>query len=381
MTRLRVLVISASFGNGHLRAAEGIIEAIRLEKPDTEIMHLDYGEFLNKTLNKFVKSTYIFMIKYSPKLWGEFYYGTSKIMPDSFVQRLLNHMGRKDLELYIKSQEPDLIVCTYPTVAGVLSELRLNMTLRIPIATVVTDYAVHTQWIHPGVDIYFVGCLEVYNGMVARGIDGRRIKVTGIPVSLAFERPIDKDEIIARLELDPAAPIILIMGGALGVLENLIDVVRTFANGQEIVQLIVVCGQDRKLFQSLDEIMENAKHPIRRFAFVHNVEELMAAADLIITKAGGLTVSEALTRKLPQVIFKPIPGQEEENSFFLNRKGAGLTANSVEELTAIVQSLLEDPDKLEKMRQAADRAIPRHAAERAVEEMLALVDRINARQK
>lgn len=376
MKKLRVLVFSASFGAGHVRAAEAIIEAIRDREPQAEITHLDCGEFLSKTFNSIIKNTYIGLIKYSPKLWGKFYYGTAKIAPDSMIQRFLNQMGRNEFERLIHSLQPDLIVCTYPTVAGALSQLRLEHRLDVPVVTVVTDYVVHSQWIHAGVDQYIVGCNEVYGGLVARGIEPGRIKVTGIPVSPVFERSLNKKEIISGLGLSADRQTLLVMGGAHGVLDSLKEVCRLFADLSYPLQLIVVCGQDDRLYQTLDDVVAKARNPIIRFGFVNNMEEMMTAADIIITKAGGLTVSEALTRRLPLVIFRPIPGQEEANTVFLNKIGAGKTAGTLKEVGEIVQSLLEQPAELEKMRQAAAREIPGRAAERAAEHMLSLVDEV-----
>ncbi|MDA8443256.1 MAG: UDP-N-acetylglucosamine--LPS N-acetylglucosamine transferase, partial [Peptococcaceae bacterium] len=120
MKNLRVLVFSASFGAGHVRAADAAIEALRNKEPNIEITHLDFGAFLSKTFNKVIKNTYIELIKHSPKLWGKFYHRTSKIAPDSVLQRFLNKLGRTEFVKYIHTLQPDLIICTYPTVAGVL---------------------------------------------------------------------------------------------------------------------------------------------------------------------------------------------------------------------------------------------------------------------
>lgn len=373
MKNLRVLVFSATFGAGHVRAADAVIEAIRLKEPAAEITHLDCGGFLNKKFNSVVKSTYLGMIKRTPKLWGKFYYGTSKISPDSAIQRFLNRMGRKDFKKYIQSLNPDLIVCTYPTVAGVLSELKLNKEIDVPLVTVITDFVVHSQWIHQGVDLYIVGCKEVFKGLVSRGIEPERIKVTGIPVSPRFERSLNRTEIAAKLGLDPNLPTLLIMGGAYGVLEGAKETCRIFADLDYPLQSVVVCGHDEKIYKSLADVIEKARNHMVHFGYVDNVEELMTAADIIITKAGGLTVSEALTKRLPLVIFKPIPGQEQENTIFLGRIGAGLVAGNQLELENIVRFLLEHPEELAKMRQAAARALPGRAAERAVGHMFNLI--------
>lgn len=375
MKNLRVLVFSATFGAGHLRAAEALIEAIRMKNPRTEINHLDCGEFLSKTFNNILKNTYIGLIKHSPRLWGSFYRNTARIAPDSLIQRFLNNIGRNELEKVIRKQQPDIIICTYPTVAGVLAQLRLRGKLNVPVIAVVTDYAVHSQWIHAGVDMYIVGCQQVSDGLAARGIRPECIKMTGIPVNPAFERALDKQAILSQLGLSQDRQTLLIMGGAYGVLDSMREVCRVFGQINSPVQLIVVCGQDEKLYHSLDDIAAQARNPIVRFGFINNVEEMMTCADLMITKAGGLTVTEALTKRLPLVIYKPIPGQEEENAVFLNEIGAGRVADTQAELIGMVQSLLAQPGDLQKMRAAAARAVPGRAAEQAIELMMDLLEK------
>ena len=334
---------------------------------------MDYGKYINKTLNSLIKNTYIGMIKYYPKLWGKFYYCTASISQNSLMQRFLNSIGLSKLQKLIKTLQPDLIICTFPTVAGVLSQLRLKKVLNVPLVTVITDYVVHSQWIHAGVDMYIVGCQDIFDGLVAKGISPEQIHVTGIPVSPQFEGTLERVEIVSKLGLCPDRQTLLIMGGAYGVLDNLKEVCRIIAEKKTALQIVVVCGHHQKLYNSLQCLVGKTRNPIILLGYVKNVEELMTAADLIITKAGGLTVSEALTLKLPLVIYKPIPGQEEANAAFLNKMGAGRIAYTADQLKNVVLSLIEQPKKLKEMRQAAARAIPGLAAERSVEHMLYLL--------
>jgi len=381
LEQLSVLIFSATFGAGHVRAAEAIIEALRAKEPDVKVTHLDFGAFLSKTFNSVIKSTYIELIKHGPKLWGKFYYRTSKIPPDSVFQRFLNGLGRREFVKLIQALQPDLVICTYPTVAGVLAQQRLKGVLNAPLITVVTDYAVHSQWIHPGVDLYIVGCDCVYDGLVARGINPSTIRVTGIPVSPKFEVVLDREEILKKLNLELDRPTVLVMGGAYGVLGGAKWVMKILSDTAYPVQSIVVCGQDEKLYKSLESLIEEGKNPVARFGYVRNVEELMSASDIIITKSGGLTVSEALTKRLPLIIFKPIPGQEEENAIYLEAIGAGRVAKNEGELEKIIFTLLKHPKDLKRMRRAAVKAVPGRTSERAVESMLELLEKRETAQK
>lgn len=374
MRKLRVLIFSASFGAGHVRAAEALIEEIRRQIPTAQITHLDWGMLLNRRFNNIIKTTYIGMIKHTPRLWGKFYYDTAKISADSWLQNFLNNMGKADFLRYVQSLQPDIIICTYPTVAGVLAQLRRQKVLNVPLVTVITDYTVHSQWIHKGVDLYIVGYNDIYNRLVGKGFAPHRIKVTGIPVSHKFESNLDKNEMRAKLGLACDLPTILIMGGAYGVLSDFHKLCKEVANLPILSQSIIVCGRNKKEYNALDNVVYNSHNPVIRYGYVNNVEELMSAADLIITKAGGLITSEALTKHLPIVIFKPIPGQEEENTKFLCKTGAGKSANNIRELLATIYNLLQQPEELTKMSCSASLAIPGNSSERAVNYMLELIN-------
>ena len=381
LKQLRVLVFSATFGNGHLRAAEAVIEGIRIKEPSAEIIHLDFGDFLNKRVNAMVKNVYLEMIKRTPKLWGRLYYKTSKVQPRSMMQRFLNQLGRNDFLKYIHVFEPDLIVCTYPTVSSILAELRLEEILHVPLITVITDFTAHSHWVHPGVDRYMVACAEVKEILVSWGINTQRIHVTGIPISPRFEGDLDRQQIIYELGLDPELPIFLVMGGAYGGLKSTKRICKKLADSLVPVQSIIVCGKNAKLYHSLEEVSARGDNPIVRLGYVHNLEELMAVSKLIITKAGGLTVSEALTKHLPLVIFKPIPGQEDGNAQFVQRIGAGHVAGSEEELELLLSHLLSHPEDIEKMRERAAAALPGRSTERAVEDMLQLAVHLRRRKQ
>ena len=381
MKQLRILVFSAGFGNGHFRAAAAVIEGIRIKEPSAEIIHLDFGDFLSKRFNTMAKNIYIEMIKYTPKLWGKFYYKTVKFQPDSRIQRFLKQLGRRDFLKYIQVFAPDLIVCTYPTVSSILAQLRAEQILQVPVITIITDYTVHGHWVHPGVDRYMVACEEVKESLLSWGIKVQCVVVTGIPVSPRFEVKMDHQRLILKLGLNPDIPIFLMMGGAYGSLKSAIRICKTLANSQVPVQSIIVCGKNKKLYRSLGEVIEQSINPMVRLGYVHNVEELMSVSSLIITKAGGLTVSEALTKRLPLVIYKPIPGQEEANARYVQRMGAGHVAGTEEELGCYLSRLLSNPHEIESMREKASVGLEGHSTERIVEQMLQLIIHVENEQK
>jgi len=381
LKKLRVLVFSAAFGNGHLRAAEAVIEGIRSKEPYASIIHLDFGDFLSKRFNTMAKNVYLELIKHTPKLWGKFYYKTAKLQPESKIQRFLTQLGRSDFLKYIQAFEPDLIVCTYPTVSSILAQLRREQILHVPLITVITDYTVHSHWVHPGVDCYMVACEEVKKSLVSWGIKTQCIHVTGIPVSLKFEREIDHGRIISQLALNPDLPTFLVMGGVYKGLQSTKRICNVLTDSKIPVQSIIVCGKNKKLYNSLEEVIQESVNPMVRLGYVHNIEELMSVSNLIITKAGGLIVSEALTKSLPLVIYNPIPGQEEANANFVQRTGAGRVAGTEVELESLLRRFLSNPKEIEKMRKNAAFALPGRSTEQAVERMLQLAINLNTKQK
>jgi len=374
MKPLRVMVFSAAFGAGHFQAAEAIVEAVKEKRPDAEIVHLDFMEFLNKPVNRAIKNVYLGLIKHAPGLWGKFYYKTAKISPSSTVYQILHHLGKGKFLKFIEKKSPDIIVCTYPTIACVLGELRQRKLLQVPVVTAITDFAAHSHWIHQGVDLYAVASTKTLDSLVAAGIKEDRVRVTGIPVSLTFEGDLDRQRIALKLGLNPTQRVCLIMGGAFGALAGVKKICEMLSVSLLPIQTVVVCGKDRKLFASLEEVALQSRNPVIRLGFVTNVEELMTVADFVVTKAGGLTVSEALTKNVPLFIYKPIPGQEEENAHYLEEVEAGRIACSESELLAQLKIALENPAELEKMRQAQALVAPKSPAARTVEFMLHLHD-------
>jgi processive 1,2-diacylglycerol beta-glucosyltransferase len=365
MKPLRILMFSASFGAGHINAAEALIQVVKEYEPAAEIDHEDFMDLYNKVLNKFIKNSYIRLIKRAPKIWGTFYQSTQDLSCDSRFQRFVNSIGRKQLIEYIHSLKPDIIICTYPTVAGLMAELRTAGQLNVPLVTVITDYTVHSQWIHPGVDLYIVGSKEVRDGLIEKGIRAEVIQVTGIPVNPVFDKVLDKEEVRTKLGLASDRLTFLVMGGAYGVLGNAKWMCNLIATADAPIQGIVVCGMDHKFNRSLDPVVEDAVNPIVRFDFVNNVHELMTAADVIITKAGGLTVSEALAKHLPMLIFKPIPGQEENNANYIKSIGAGIVTNTQQEFLEVFHRLIANQYLIGQMSNAAAFEFPGNSAERA----------------
>ena len=348
-----VVILSARYGAGHWQAAAAVREAMQAFYPGHEPLLLDYMDLVNPALNRTIQSLYIASIKHFPGGYGWFYRATSTIAPDSPFQSLLNSLGREQLARLIAATTPRAVVSTFPTQAGVLSDMRRLGQGRVPAITVITDNTVHSQWVHPNTDMYCVSSAQVADCLRERGVPPDRVTVTGIPVRQAFTRRIDPAEVRRRYRWHPDLPIVLVMSGAFGALGGVAEACRALTHMGAPLQIVVVCGRDRLLARRLQRQAQHFPYPVHVYGYMEAIAELMSASELLVTKAGGVTTAEALAVGLPVVIFRPIPGQEEANADYLCAQGAASSARSTDELRALCHRLLGAPELRASMRRAA----------------------------
>ncbi len=347
----RVLILSASYGEGHQQAALAVREALLEDDPALDVNIVDYLKMVHPMLNSVARYCYLNSVRFVPALYGLFYKGTSRISPSSLLQRRLNHLGFDELAEFLMDYKPDVVLSTFPTPAGVMSFLKERGLTSVPATTIITDHAIHSQWIHPFTDHYFVGSEHVKFGLIGRGIPEDRISITGIPIRPAFLTPANKAAIRAKLGLETDFPTVLVMGGAYGVLSDIIQICESLFQSNTRAQLIVVCGRNKRLRHQIEQLSLDAKNPVWVFGFTREVHELMAVSDLIITKAGGLTISEALAMELPMLLYRPIPGQETQNAAFLIKSRVAVLARSRKHVIEYTERLLRDGgSRLKKMR-------------------------------
>jgi processive 1,2-diacylglycerol beta-glucosyltransferase len=372
---LRITVLSCTYGGGHHRVAEVLAQEFR-RLPGCMVEEYDYIEtFIGHVYNAITTFLYIGSVRWAPWAWRWFYQATSAIPYDSPMQRFINGLGKRRLTQFLETHRPDLVVCTYCVPAGAISELKLAKRTEVPCVTVVTDHAVHSQWIHPGVDLFIVSSEFVREGMVARGIPAERIRATGIPIDGRFTASGNRRALRLAHGLDADRPAILIMVGAANLLPQplAIEFYRVLADLPHAVQILFVCGRDERLRRAAQALASAVRNPVRVYGFVDNVYELMAMSDLMVSKPGGVTTSEALAAELPLVLVSPVPGQEEENVSYLTHLGAAVVAVTPAEVHGAVLDLVTHPDRLEKMREAAHRVGRAGAAARGAAEILALL--------
>jgi processive 1,2-diacylglycerol beta-glucosyltransferase len=368
MNAKKILLLSVSAGAGHMRAAE----AIRACAGPHIAKHLDVMNFVSSGFRKLYTDFYLGLVNRHPALWGYLYQVTNDAEPSSKMQKLrraIEHLNTRALVKEIDSFQPDVIVCTHFLPAELLAREKRKGNLASPVWVQVTDFDLHRMWVHEHMAGYFAANEEIAYRMRAMGIPAATIHVTGIPIMPAFGKPLERQACAAEFGIDPARKTLLLMGGGAG-LGSLDTVAARLLKLNPDFQLIVLAGRNVEALAALQAIA--AQYPGRLLAqgFTDKVERLMACADLVITKPGGLTVSECLATGLPMIVNSPIPGQEERNADFLLEQGVALKASDATTLEYRVNLLLTDQVKLADMRNKA-RALGRpDAAQRVLNVML-----------
>ncbi len=349
-----VLLLSAMYGEGHRRAAQAVSLALDDLRPTLPHWEEDYFEFVDHRLNRLVARTYVLSVRHVPLLWHAFYRGTSRIAPDSALQRFLNGLGRQRLLRHLEERRPRIVVNTFPTPAGVLSTLRGYGEVTAANLVVITDYTVHSQWLHPNVDRYYVGSESVRDGMIRRGIPAERILATGIPIHPRFRDLPPRDEARRALGLDER-PTVLAMAGAYGMMGGFPEIIAELLAQDVPCQILAIAGRDAQLKAALGQLQPGRRASLHVFGFVEDIERLYAASDFVFGKAGGLTVTESLQCGLPMLIYRPIPGQEQVNAAFVADQGAGIWVRERSGLGPAFRELATDAQRRSGLAEGARR--------------------------
>jgi processive 1,2-diacylglycerol beta-glucosyltransferase len=363
-----VLVLSAGYGSGHNQVAEAIRHALTAAGAESVSVIDHFSAFVHPAFLRVTRSVYLSVLKSAPGLWGMAYALSDRLPVESPLLLGVNRLGKRSLADYLIERRPAVAVSVHPTPAGATSALK-EEGFPILHVTVFTDFVAHTQWIYPGVERYCVPCEEVAEGLRRRGVPLERIAVTGIPIHERFLRPLDREALRAKYRLLPELPVVLVMGGAHGGLAGPGEVLQVLASVPIPCQGLVVCGRDRALARRLSR---RAGSRVRVFGHVDAVEELMALADVLVTKAGAVTLSEAMAMELPMVLYHSIPGQERANQRYLEEAGAAVTARGRAELAHRLGELLSDEPLREKLKENLRRITRPDSAGAVAREVLAL---------
>ena len=378
---MKIIILSASTGGGHMSAANCVKEYLN-ENGDSATV-IDTLEYISPLLNKTVVEVYEHLAKKHPTIWKLMYTTTNKKSLNKIVE-IINKTISKKLIPLVAEEKPDLIISTHPFSTEMISHLKKNENLNIPLICIMTDYAPHRTWLSPNVDSYVVANEEMIEPMEEMGVEKNKIHPFGIPVDNDFFNFVNKKEELRNLGLRDDLPTILIMAGNFG----LANIGKVFVKLQKVdldFQIIIITGKNKGLFNDLKQLTHgkrlrkrdkilakmhlkniSEKHlkimavkksdefkitkPTKLIYYTNEVDKYMHVSDLIITKPGGLTISEALACNLPMALFGTIPGQEEENANFLVGKNMAVKLENASGEENIIRNLLLNPEKLNFMK-------------------------------
>lgn len=352
MREKHFLIIAASIGSGHVKAAEAVADALKIKYPEASIHTEDFTMWRVSWATAFMKACYLFMLRFIPNLYDLMYRFTGGRSGGLSVQSLISAFTARDVAALVKKYHPEAVICTHPFPAGAASWRKKRHPKEFLYATVITDYSVHQMWIYPNVDCYFVAREEMKTDLIAAGLPPKKIFVTGIPVTSKFQRRESREIIMESFGLSTERKTVLLMGGGLGI-GGLDAALRALEDVDEPIQILVVAGKNEDLRRRVEEMANTSRHTILVWGYSERVREFMAISDFIITKPGALTISEALSAELPMLLHDPIPGPETENAVYIARKGAAVWANSEKKLAKAIVRLLSSREELEAMREAA----------------------------
>ena len=365
----RLLLVSVSAGNGHVRAAQAIAAHAWRDFPQLRLQHIDMMQIVPTLFRKLYSDLYIKLASGLPEAWGWLYRKTDCEPGHSLSGRLRRGVQRlcsQGLFREIDRFKPDVIICTHFLPAEILAAAVTEKRLNAQVWVQVTDFDLHQMWLHPGVHGYFVANEELAFRLQSQGIPRASIVVTGIPVMPAFDTRPDKFTAAARLGLNPDCFTVLLMGGGAGIGMDPVWIAELIKT-QPQLQVIVMTGKNVALHEALAHLRDTHANRLRIVGFTEDVAALMMAADLAITKPGGLSSSECLVCGLPMLLVNPIPGQEERNAAFLMQEGVAQRADDPLTLQFRLQKLLADPERLTSMRARAIALGRPHAALQVLE--------------
>ena len=340
----KILIFYASYGGGHLSAAKSIQNYFLENYPAIETEMIDCMKYISKTLEKLTTGAYREMAKKAPKLWGKVYSGSEKGLL-SKISKDSNKLMAKKLFKLIEEKNPDYIISTHPFSSQMVSFLKKKGLLHCKLATIMTDFAMHKQWLigHEYTNLFFVSNDSMKQDLIAYGVAENKIHVTGIPMSSRFFESFDQNKIYEMFDLDPNKKVILFFGGGefgLGK-ERTVAILKAFLEKVPDYQIVAAAGKNEKMKEAFENLVQecHAQDRVRVLGFTDKVPELMHIASIVVSKPGGLTTTETLACELPMIVINPIPGQEEENAEFLEQKGAGVWIRAKDSPDEILISL------------------------------------------
>jgi processive 1,2-diacylglycerol beta-glucosyltransferase len=358
-----ILVLTASAGGGHLIAGHALAHALRAGAPGAEVEVIDALALTNALFRQAYAGTYLQLVQHAPAAFGWLYEAMDRPGGGFWdaARGWIQNLNMAPVVRHILGRRPALIVNTHYLPAEIVAHMRRAGQLACPQVTVTTDYETHRMWVQEPTERYYTATEEGKTYLTTWGVEPQRILVTGIPVRPGFEQALGRAVACQRCGLDPGAPVVLVLCGGFGV-GPITAMFRELVHMAHQAQIVVIVGRNEALRAKLERFVAGVTLPLRVVGFTDQVHEWMQAADVVVTKPGGLTVAEALASALPIVIVNPIPGQETRNSDYLLEHGAALKVSNLRMLARRIHGLLSDPHRLDELRAAARGIARPHAA-------------------
>jgi processive 1,2-diacylglycerol beta-glucosyltransferase len=371
----KVLILSAAVGAGHLRAAEALEKTFKQTGAAEEVKNIDVLNYTNPLFRRLYGKAYLDMVNSMPEVLGWMYDSLDKPWENERRRLALDRLNTQPLINLLKTEKPDLAVCTHFLPSEIISWLKAKRKIDFPQAIVVTDFDAHAMWLCHNYEQYFVALDETKIHLAKIGIPADKITVSGIPIDPLFAEPKDKRAMREKFGLDKDDLTILVSAGGFGV-GNIEHLLQALSDLQSRAQIVAICGRNEDLKTKLEKLarekLNNERVKFKPIGFTREMDEYMSAADLIVGKPGGLTTSEALAKGLIFVIVNPIPGQEERNSDHLLEKGCAIKCNNLPVLAYKIDELVKDRARFEAMKKNVREFARPNASREIVEKLLSL---------
>jgi processive 1,2-diacylglycerol beta-glucosyltransferase len=368
----KVLLLYISEHSGHHCASLVIENALHSLRPDINTLNINSFNYTNPILEKVINQAYMGVVKRTPEVWDYLYDNPKVLRHTQRLRDAIHKFNASKLRVLLGEFKPDAIVCTQAFPCGMIADYKKVLNQDIPLVGVLTDYAPHSYWVYDNIDKYVVPSEETGRKLVDNGIDPSRIEAFGIPIDPKFQAHPDKSVLCEKLGLDKDVPVVLIMGGTQG-LGPIKDMVRLLDASHLGIQIVIACGTNKRLYGWLKS--RKFRKTVMPFAYANNVDELMNAATVIVTKPGGITTAEALASGAPMLIVSPLPGQEAMNTKFLLSEGVAVKAESPQDTVVLLEELLYNKGKLRAMSGKARSLSRPDSAIRVARLVLELADR------
>lgn len=357
---MKALILYTNTGAGHASAGKAICNA--LDNLNIKTIEIDTLSFAGKNTSKKVENSYVSIVKHSPRFFGSLYKAGVKISNPKIksIIYILNSLYANKIYNVITSENPDIIICTHIFCAQTISYLKNKYPFNSITAAIITDYTCAPFWEETNLDYFLIPHKDLINEFISKGIDKNKLLSFGLPVHSKFKQHKSKVATKKELNLDPNMKHILLMGGSMGA-GNILESTRILSDKLPNIQVTVICGHNEELFKEFNKVKLNKN--INILSFTDSIDLLMDASDILITKPGGLTTTEAMTKNLPIIMINPIPGVESANCNFFKSHGMALASNSVNETLSLCKSLLTDDSLCNSIIQAQKKNINLNTAD------------------